>query len=42
MQSFYVDGRASVREGINVSKWFPAVNIGLRQGCVIYPYLFNV
>ena len=34
MQSFYVDSRACVRVGMDVSGWFP-VNVGLRQGCVM-------
>ena len=41
VQSFYVDSRACVRVGNDVSEWFP-VNVGLRQGCVISPWLFNV
>ena len=41
MQSFYVDSRACVRVGNDVSEWFP-VNAGLRQGCVMSPWLFNV
>ena len=40
-QSFYVDSRACVRVGNDVSEWFP-VNVGLRQGCVVSPWLFNV
>ena len=41
LQSFYVDSRACVQVGNDVSEWFP-VNVGLRQGCVMYPGLFNV
>ena len=41
MQSFYVDSRACVRVGNDVSEWFP-VNVGLRQGFVMSPWLFNV
>ena len=41
VQSFHVDSRASIRVGNDVSEWFP-VNVGLRQGCVIFPLLFNV
>ena len=33
---FYVDRRACVREGNDVSEWFK-VNIELRQGCVMSP-----
>ena len=38
VQSFYVDSRAFVRVGYDVSEWFP-VNVRLRQGCVISPWL---
>ena len=41
VQSFYIDNRACVRVGNDVSEWFP-VNVGLRQGCVISRWLFNV
>ena len=41
VQSFYVDSRACVRVGNYVSEWFP-VNVGLRQSCVMSPWLFNV
>ena len=41
VQSFYVDSWACVRVGNDVSEWFP-VNAGLRQGCVMSPWLFNV
>ena len=35
VQSFYVDSRACVRVGNDVSEWFPVV-------CVMSPWLFNV
>ena len=41
VHSFYVDCRACVRVGMDVSDWFP-VNVGLRQGCVMSMWLFNV
>ena len=41
VQSFYEDSRACVRVGNDVSEWFP-VDVGLRQGCVMSPWLFNV
>ena len=41
VQSFYVDSKACVLVGNNVSEWFP-VNAGLKQGCVVSPWLFNV
>ena len=41
VQSFYVHSWACVRVGNDVSEWFP-VNVGLRQGCVMSPWLFNV
>ena len=41
VQSFYVDSRPCVRVGNDESEWFP-VNVGLRQGCVMSPWLFNV
>ena len=39
--SFYVDSRACVQVGNDVSKWIP-VNVRLRQGCVMSPWMFNV
>ena len=39
--NFYVDSRACVPVGNDVSEWFP-VNVGLRQGCVMSTWLFNV
>ena len=41
VQSFYVDSRACVQVGNDVSKWFP-VNVGLRQGGVMSLWLLNV
>ena len=41
VQSFFVDSRACVRVGNDVSEWFP-VNVGLREGCVKIPWLFNI
>ena len=38
---FSLDCRACVRVGNDVSEWFP-VNVGLKQGCVMSPWLFNV
>ena len=35
-----MDCRACVRVGNDLSEWFP-VNVGLRQGCVMSPWLFN-
>ena len=41
VQSFYIDSIASVWVGNDVNEWFP-VNVGLRLGCVMSPWLFNV
>ena len=41
VQSFYVDSRACVRVGNDVSEWFP-VNVRLRQDCAMSPWLFNI
>ena len=41
VQSFYIDSRACVRVGNDLSEWFPN-NVGLRQGCVMSLWLFSV
>ena len=41
VQSFYADSKTCVRIGNEVSEWF-SVNVGVRQGCVISPWFFNL
>ena len=41
VKSLYVDSKACVRVGNEVSELFP-VRVGLRQGCVMSPWLFNL
>lgn len=41
VKSFYKGSKACVRIGNEVSDWFP-VRVGLRQGCVMSPWLFNL
>ena len=40
VQRFYIDRRVCVWVEMNASEWFQ-VNVGLRQGCVMSPWLFN-
>ena len=40
-ESYHIDSRAFIRVGNDASGWFP-VNVGLREGCVMSPWLFNV
>ena len=42
VQSFYVVSRACIRAGNDVREWWFPVKVGLRQGCVMPPWLFNV
>ena len=41
VKSLYVGSKACVRVGNKVSEWFP-VRVGLRQGCVMLLWLFNL
>ena len=41
VQRFSVDSRACVRVENGVSEWFPVI-VGLSQGCVMSPCLFNI
>ena len=41
VMSFYEEGRARVRVGNMVSDSF-VVKMGLRQGCVMSPWMFNM
>ena len=41
VKAFYVNCRASVRINGQESESFP-IDVGVRQGCVMSPWLFNV
>ena len=41
VKSFYAGSKACVRVGNDMSEWFQ-VKVGLRQGCVMSPWLFNL
>ena len=41
VKSLYVGSKACVRVGNEVSEWLP-VRVGLSQGCVMLPWLFNL
>ena len=38
---FYIDCSACIRVGNYAREWYP-VNVGLREGCVMSPWLFHV
>ena len=41
IRSLYAGNQACVRVGERLSEWFP-ISQGVRQGCVLLPWLFNV
>ena len=41
VKSLYVGSKACLRVGNEVSEWF-LLRVGLRQGCVMSPWLFNL
>ena len=41
VESLYAGSKACVRVGSELSEWF-SVKVGLRQGCVMSPWLFNL
>ena len=41
VQSFYKESRACLRGEYGESEWFE-VNVGLRQGCMMSQWLFNM
>ena len=41
LKSLYVGSKACVRVGNEVREWFP-VSVGLRQRCVMSPWLFSL
>ena len=41
MPSFYIDSRVCAQVANDVSEWF-LVNVGLRHGCGMFAWLFNV
>ena len=40
MKHFFVDGRTCVGVGMDMGEWF-LVNVGLRQCCVMSPWLLT-
>ena len=41
IKSMYIDNLAWVRVKGGESEWF-SIDSGVRQGCIMYPWLFNV
>ena len=41
IRSFYAESEACIKVCRKESEWY-GVEVGLRQGCVIFPWLFNL
>ena len=41
VKSFYLNSKTCIRMGNSASEWFP-FGVGLRQVCVMSPWLFNI
>jgi hypothetical protein len=41
LRSLYNNGQSCIKLNGNLTDWL-SVNTGLKQGCIIYPLLFNI
>ena len=41
LKNLYASQEATVRMGPGITDWFQ-IGIGIRQGCILSPYLFNL